>query len=83
MLERRMADREWAAGEGFSMADCAAMPPLFYLRAIHSYGEFPTLSAYFERLAARASAQQVIAEARPWFQYFPFAEGLEARFARA
>ena len=35
LLERRMAGRTWAAGDAFSMADCAAMPPLFYVDAMH------------------------------------------------
>ncbi len=29
-LDRAMAGREWGAGEGFTMADCAAAPALFY-----------------------------------------------------
>lgn len=81
MLDRRMAGQTWAAGESLSMADCAAMPPLFYLDAIHPYrASHPALAAYFERLASRPSAQRVIREARPWFQYFPFVDGLEPRF---
>lgn len=81
MLDRRMAERAWIAGDDFSMADCAAMPPLFYLGAIHPYrSAYPALAAYFERLARRASAQRVIREARPWFRYFPFHDALEPRF---
>lgn len=80
MLELRMAERVWAAGEAFSMADCAAMPPLFYLRAIHPYSAHGALDSYFERLAARPCARRVVAEAQPWFQYFPFADGIEPRF---
>ena len=81
MLERRMADRTWAAGERFSMADCAAMPPLFYLDAVYPYrAAYPALAAYFERLVARPSVQRVIREAQPWFHYFPFVDALEARF---
>ena len=30
VLEKRMAGREWAAGESFSLADCAAAPMLLY-----------------------------------------------------
>jgi glutathione S-transferase len=81
MLDRRMAERTWVAGDAFSMADCAAMPPLFYLEAVHPYRASCTaLGAYFERLVSRPSAQQVICDAQPWFQYFPFAEALEPRF---
>jgi len=81
MLDRRMAERTWIAGDSFSMADCAAMPPLFYVDAAHPYRTaFPALAAYFERLARRPAAQRVIREAQPWMQYFPFAATLEPRF---
>jgi glutathione S-transferase len=78
MLDRRMAQRRWAAGDAFSMADCAAMPPLFYVDAVHPYrASYPALAAYFERLARRPSVQRVIREAQPWLQYFPFVDALE------
>jgi glutathione S-transferase len=81
MLDRRMAGREWVAGDAFSMADCAAMPPLFYADAVHPYrAAYPALAAYFERLLLRSSVQRVIREAQPWLHYFPFAEALEPRF---
>lgn len=84
MLDQRMAGRTWAAGETFSMADCAAMPPLFYADAVHPYrATYPALAAYFERLASRSSAQRVIREAGPWLRYFPFADALEPRFLGA
>jgi glutathione S-transferase len=84
MLDRRMAERTWAAGDAFSMADCAAMPPLFYVDAMHPYrATYPALAAYFERLASRPSVLRVIREAQPWFQYFPFADALEPRFLAA
>jgi glutathione S-transferase len=81
LLDRRMAERTWAAGEAFSMADCAAMPALFYAEAVHPYRTAcPALAAYFERLVARPSVRRVIREAQPWLQYFPFVDALEPRF---
>jgi len=81
MLEHRMAKQKWAAGDAFSMADCAALPPLFYVEEIHPYRtKYPALAAYFERLVNRPSVQRVIREAQPWFQYFPFADALDPRF---
>lgn len=81
MLERRMAERAWSAGDAFSMADCAAMPALFYAEAVHPYrAHHPALAGYFERLLLRPSVRRVIDEARPWMKYFPFAEALEPRF---
>jgi len=84
MLDRRMAERTLAAGDAFSMADCAAMPALFYADAVHPYrAAYPALAAYFERLVNRPSVQPVVREAQPWLQYFPFADALEQRFLAA
>ncbi|MGH8142178.1 MAG: glutathione S-transferase family protein, partial [Steroidobacteraceae bacterium] len=84
MLDRRMARRIWAANDAFSMADCAAMPPLFYVDAVHPYRTaYPALAAYFERLVSRPCVQRIIREAQPWLQYFPFVDALEPRFLAA
>lgn len=81
MIDRNMADKTWAAGADFTIADCAAAPALFYAGIIFP---FPTthknLGAYFERLLARPSVARVIREARPFFQYFPFKELMPQRF---
>ncbi|MFD2439031.1 hypothetical protein ACFSS8_00865 [Paracoccus kondratievae] len=69
----------WIAG-AFSLADCAAMPALFYAGAIHPFYAHPALSEYFTRLTRRPSAGRVIEGARPWFQYFPFRQGIAAQF---
>jgi len=81
MLERRMADRTWAAGETFGLADCAAAPALFYAGIIVPFSDtHPHVAAYFERLVARPSFARVLDEARPWFRYFPYREAMPARF---
>ena len=78
-LDRQLDGRDWIVG-GFGLADCAAMPALFYAGAIHPFDAHPALSAYFDRLMQRPSVQRVIAGAQPWFQYFPFKQGIPARF---
>ncbi|MFJ1290669.1 glutathione S-transferase family protein [Paracoccus yeei] len=78
-LDRRLDGRDWIAG-GFGLADCAAFPALFYAGAIHPFAGHARLMAYFDRLAGRASVQRVIEGARPWYRWFPFAEGIPARF---
>jgi glutathione S-transferase len=81
MVERRIQSRRWIAGNSFSMADCAAAPALFYAAIIAPFpAEFTALADYFERLVDRPSFTRVIAEARPYFQYFPFADAIPARF---
>lgn len=81
LIEGRMGDHAWAAGDGFSMADCAAAPALFYAATIRPFApEQVRLAAYFERLMARPSVARVIGEARPFFQYYPLKAALPARF---
>ncbi|HSR78018.1 MAG TPA: glutathione S-transferase family protein [Xanthobacteraceae bacterium] len=71
-LEQHMAGRLWAAGEHFSLADCAAAPALFYADWTHPIGEaFPNVRAYRNRLNARPSFAQAIDEARPYRPLFP------------
>ena len=81
MIERQVAERTWAIGDTFSVADCAAAPALFYAGIVVPFAEtHPHVAAYFERLLERPSFRRVIAEARPYFQLFPFREALPARF---
>lgn len=81
MLERQMASRIWVASEAFSLADCAAVPALFYASTLLPFpGDCGHLSAYFERLIQRPSVQRVIDEAKPYFQFYPFAEAIPLRF---
>jgi glutathione S-transferase len=71
-LEQRLAGRTWAAGEHFSMADCAAAPSLFYADWVHQIGaRYPNVSAYRARLCARPSFARAVEEARPYRHYFP------------
>ncbi|MGE3348980.1 MAG: glutathione S-transferase family protein [Ramlibacter sp.] len=81
LLEQRLAHRPWAAGEHFSMADCTAAPALFYAATLlplpASHGR---LAAYFERLLQRDSVARTLAEARPYFHFYPFSEAIAARF---
>ena len=71
-LDQHMAEREWAAGTEFSLADCGAAPFLFYADWTHPIGsEFGHVRAYRERLLARPSFKRAVDEARPYRSYFP------------
>lgn len=71
-LDPVMAQREWAAGDRFSLADCGAAPFLFYADWTHPIGEaFPHVRAYRRRLLARPSFARAVNEARPYRSYFP------------
>jgi glutathione S-transferase len=81
MIDRQLASRQWVAGQDFSMADCAAVPALFYATTLVPLpSELMRLSAYFERLMNRASSLRVIDEAKPYFSMYPFAEAIPNRF---
>lgn len=71
-LDGKMAGRDWAAGESFSLADCAAAPALFYADWTHAIGEqFGNVRAYRRRLLARPSFARAVDEARPYRPLFP------------
>ena len=81
MLEKRLAMQGWVAGEAFTIADCAAIPALFYAQAVHPFStSHPALAGYFDRLTDRPSARRTIREAQPYFNFFPFQDALDARF---
>ncbi|MFZ0267118.1 glutathione S-transferase family protein [Caulobacter sp.] len=72
LLETELAGRTWAAGEDFTLADCAAAPALFYADKVAPLGEtYPVVSAYLDRLLARPSFARVLREAEPYFAMFP------------
>lgn len=71
-LESELLDRTWAAGEDFSMADCAAAPSLHYADRVQPFREsHPALAAYLDRLEARPSFARVLKEAGPYAHMFP------------
>lgn len=71
-LEGGLAGRHWAAGDGFTLADCAAAPALFYADWTHPIAPaFPVLRAYRARLLGRPSFARAVEEARPYRPFFP------------
>jgi glutathione S-transferase len=71
-LEGRLAGKAWAAGEAFTLADCAAAPSLFYADWTHEISDaYPALRAYRSRLLARPSFARAVDEARPFRSFFP------------
>ena len=71
-LEDRLKDRVWAAGDDFTMADCAAAPSLFYADWVHEISpRFGRLRDYRAQLLARPSFARAVEEGRPYRSYFP------------
>jgi glutathione S-transferase len=72
MADAYLADKHWAVGDHFTLADCAAAPALFYADKVEPIeGRWPNAAALLERLKARPSVARVLREAEPYFQYFP------------
>ena len=63
-LDAHLAKNTWLAGE-FSLADCSAAPPLFYLKNVAPYESFKNVTAYASRLLERPSYLKVMSEAMP------------------
>ncbi|RYE01150.1 MAG: glutathione S-transferase family protein [Sphingomonadales bacterium] len=71
-LEARLQGREWATGDAFTIADCAAAPSLFYADWVRPIPDsLTTLKSYRARLLARPSVAQAVEEARPFRTFFP------------
>lgn len=71
-LDARMAGREWAVGETFTLADAAAAPSLFYADWTHPIPKaLANLHAYRARLLARPSFAKAVDGGRPYRHYFP------------
>jgi glutathione S-transferase len=72
MIEQQMAAGPWAMGEAFGLADCAALPALFYGNKVEPFGDInQNMTAYLDRLTARPSVARVLKQAEPYFNLFP------------
>ena len=64
-MEHQLENRSWLAGDDFTMADCAAAPPLFYAQQSFPFAGRPKIESYWQRLEERSSYQKVAAERDP------------------
>lgn len=71
-LDKELAGGGWATPYGFTLADCAAAPALFYADWVHRIDErYENLRGYRARLLAHPSVSRCIEEARRYRHYFP------------
>lgn len=71
-LDKELAGGGWATPYGFTLADCAAAPSLFYTDWVHRIdAKYENLRAYRARLLAHPSVARCVEEARPYRAYFP------------
>lgn len=72
VIDKDMAHRTWAAGEEFTIADCAAAPALFFANKIMPLKNIcKNGAAYFSRLSERPSVARAFAQAAPYLHMFP------------
>ena len=72
IVDADMATKQWAVGDAFTLADCAAFPALFYADRVSPLRDrFPNVKAYLDRLSQRPSVVRVLEEAKPYFHLFP------------
>src|SRR6266700_866385 len=70
-IEDQLGD-PWAAGDTFTLADCAAAPSLFYADWVEPIGDArPRLAAYRARLLAHPAVARCVDEGRPYRHFFP------------
>jgi glutathione S-transferase len=71
-LDKELAGGGWATPYGFTMADCAAAPSLFYADWVYQIPEkYENLRAYRARLLAHPTVSRCVEDARPYRPYFP------------
>jgi glutathione S-transferase len=74
LVDEQLREGPWAMGGEFTLADCSAMPALFYGDKVAPLGaRWPNATAYLERLKQRPSVARVLREAEPYFKHFPAA----------
>ena len=62
----------WAAGDEFTLADCASAPALFYADWVQPIGDkHQKVAAYRARLLAQPDIARCVDEARPYRKLFP------------
>jgi|SRR5579859_3689283 len=72
LVDEQVRGGPWAMGDAFTLADCAAMPALYYANRVASFeGRWKNLTAYLRRLEQRPSVARVLDEAQPYFHMFP------------
>jgi glutathione S-transferase len=72
LADEQLREGPWAMGADFTMADCSALPALFYGDKVAPLGErWRNVAAYLARLKKRPSVERVLREAEPYMAKFP------------
>jgi len=71
-FDKRLAKQDWLCGNEFTMADCAAIPALFYAPQVAPFSDHANIVRYAARARQRPSYTRVLAE------FVPIWEGMLA-----
>jgi glutathione S-transferase len=72
MIDHDMEGKTWIMGDAFTMADCAAAPPLHFANMLTPFGSTHKNAArYLDRLMKRPSFARSVAEAQPYLKLMP------------
>ena len=72
MIDHDMEGKTWIMGEAFTMADCAAAPPLYYANMLTPFGgTHKNAARYLGRLMERPSFARAVEEAQPYLKLMP------------
>ena len=67
-LNQNLSDHKWLVGDDFSLADCAAIPALYYMQHVFPTNELVHLNRYWQQAQERESYRKVQAEFVPIWQ---------------
>lgn len=72
MIEQDMPAKTWAMGDAFTLADCAAAPPLWFINQMAPLAStYPAVATYLQRLTERPAFARALKEAEPYLHLFP------------
>jgi glutathione S-transferase len=72
VIETQLGERTFMVGDGFTMADCAAAPALWYAaRNVPLDDDHPRIAAYLERQKRRPAFARALKGAEPLFHLYP------------
>lgn len=67
-LGDHLQGRTFLVGEQFTLADCAAIPPLYYARAFADFVSIDNLQRYWEHVSLRPAFIRLLQETKPHVQ---------------
>lgn len=68
LLNEQLASRQFLGGDHFTMADCSAIPPLYYARSFAEFSIFEHIGSYWERMQEHPSWKRLHKEAGPYIK---------------